>query len=110
MDMDESSHMPIILGRSFLATAEAEIDVQADTLSFGICEERVDFCFPPPYLPQRLPPLHPLQHLRLWLLPIFSLDSRFLMEMEDFTIGPQGMMILCQSQLVLGSLLSILWK
>jgi len=40
--------MPIILGRPSLATAGAEINVQAGTLSFYICGERVDFCFPPP--------------------------------------------------------------
>jgi len=40
--------MPIILGRPFLATAEAEINVQVATLSFYICRERVEICFPPP--------------------------------------------------------------
>ena len=40
--------MPIILGRPFLTTVGAEINVQAGTLSFTICGERVDFCFPPP--------------------------------------------------------------
>ena len=54
VDMDESPHMPIILGRPFLATAGAEINVQAGTLSFCICGERVDFCFPPP-IPTRAP-------------------------------------------------------
>ena len=34
--------------RPFLATAGVEIDMQAGTLSFRICGERVDFCFPPP--------------------------------------------------------------
>ena len=48
MDMDESLHMPIILGRPFLASAGAEIDVQAGMLSFRIYRERVDFCFTPP--------------------------------------------------------------
>ena len=46
--MDDSPHVPIILGRLFLATAGAEIDVQAGTLSFRICGKMVDFCFPPP--------------------------------------------------------------
>ena len=40
--------MPLILGRPFLATAGAEINVQVGTLSFCICGEMVDFCFPPP--------------------------------------------------------------
>jgi len=34
MDMDESPQIPIILGRSFLATAEAVINVQVRTMSF----------------------------------------------------------------------------
>ena len=48
VDMEESPHMPIILGRPFLATAGAGINVQASTLCFCICGERVDFCFSPP--------------------------------------------------------------
>jgi len=48
MDMDESSHVPIILGRPFMATTEAEIDVKVGTISFWMCGERVDFYFPPP--------------------------------------------------------------
>jgi len=58
MDIDESPHMPIILGRPSLATVGAEIDVQADTLSFQICGERVDFCFPPP-IPSPAPTTSP---------------------------------------------------
>jgi len=34
LDMDESVQAPVILGRPFLATAGAVIDVNADTLSF----------------------------------------------------------------------------
>ena len=48
MDMNKSSHMPIILGRPFTATAGAEINIQAGTISFHMCGERVDFCSPPP--------------------------------------------------------------
>ena len=59
VDMEESPHMPIILGRPFLATAEAEINLQAGTLSFRICEEMVDFCFPPP-IPTPAPAACPL--------------------------------------------------
>jgi len=58
VDMDESPHMPIILGRLFLATAGAEINVQAGTLSFGMCGERVDFYFPPP-IPAPAPTTYP---------------------------------------------------
>ena len=63
-----------------------------------------------PDLPQHLPPLHPLQHLCLLLLLMFSSASRLSMEMEDLTYGPQGIMILCRSQLVLWLLLSILGR
>ena len=63
-----------------------------------------------PYFPQRLPPLCPLQHLYLLFLLLFSPALRFSIEMEDPTCGPQGMMILCRSQPVLGSLLSLLKK
>jgi len=45
MDMDENPEVPIILGRPFLATARAVIDVQADTMSFQVCGETIDFHF-----------------------------------------------------------------
>jgi len=54
LDMDEDFSAPLILGCPFLATAGAVIDVQAGTLSFQLCEERVEFSFPPP-----APPLVP---------------------------------------------------
>ena len=57
LDMDETSHAPVILGRSFLVTTAAVIDVQGGTLSFYLCGERVDFCFPPP-TPSPLPAIH----------------------------------------------------
>jgi len=60
VDMEESPDMPLILGRPFLTIAGAEINVQAGTLSFCICGERVDFCFPPPIptpAPATSPPL-----------------------------------------------------
>jgi len=47
MDIDESSQIPIILRRPFLATAGAVINVQAGTMSFQFCVARVDFYFPP---------------------------------------------------------------
>jgi len=34
MDRDESSYVPIIIGRPFLATTWGKIDVQAGTISF----------------------------------------------------------------------------
>jgi len=58
MDMDESFEVPIILGRPFLATAGAVINVQEGTMSFQFCGERVDFCFPlptPPSVPNTCP-------------------------------------------------------
>jgi len=58
VDMDENPHMPIILGRPFLATAGVEINVQAGTLSFCICGERVDFCFHPS-IPAPTPTTYP---------------------------------------------------
>ena len=45
MDMDENPEVPIILGRPFLATARAVIDVQAGTMSFQVCGETIDFYF-----------------------------------------------------------------
>ena len=51
MDMDENSQAPLILGRPFLATTGALIAVQAGTLSFELCGEMVDFCFPSPTQP-----------------------------------------------------------
>ena len=51
MDMDESSHVLIILGRPFLATVGAKIDRQAGTISFQMCGEMVDLCFSPPTPP-----------------------------------------------------------
>jgi len=51
LDMDEDLLAPLILGRPFLATARAVINVQTGTISFTICGERVDFSFPPPAPP-----------------------------------------------------------
>jgi len=58
VDMDESPRMPLILGRPFLATVGAEINVQAGALSFCICGEMVDFSFPPP-IPTSAPAISP---------------------------------------------------
>ena len=53
--------MSIILGRPFLATAGEEIDLQAGTISFRICGERVNFCFLAPISPSALdPPAAPM--------------------------------------------------
>ena len=84
LDMDESFQAPVILGRSFLATAGAVIDVQAGTLSFQLCGERVDFCFPPTTL--TLEPIA-LSHLAIPSIPSLTplrLRLRYLMEMDDF--------------------------
>ena len=45
MDMAEDPHAPIILGRPFLATAGAIIDVKEGRMSFQICDEMVEFSF-----------------------------------------------------------------
>ena len=118
VDMEESPHMPIILGRPFLATAGAEINVQAGTLSFCICGVRVDFSFPPPMLPQLLLPHYLLQHLPLHslqcqsppFLPPFLTVLRPSMEMEDLTRGLPGMLLLPRSRPAMGSLLLSLGK
>ena len=52
--MDTNFQAPLILGRPLLATARAVIDVPAGTMSFQLCEERVDFYFPQP-TPSLLP-------------------------------------------------------
>jgi len=54
MDMDESSQLPIILGKS--ATTGVVIDVPAGKISFQLCEEKVDFCFPTPTTPSLTTP------------------------------------------------------
>jgi len=105
VDMDESPSMPIILGRPFLATVGAEINVQAGTLSFCICGERVDFCFPSPIptpapttcppppapspttLPARVPVVPPSISTRL---EVFNGD-------RGPDIWPSGMILLPQS-------------
>ena len=66
VDMEESPHIPLILGRRF----------------------------------------HPLQRLYLQPLLTISSASRYLMKIETPTCGLPGMLILCRSQLVLGSLCS----
>ena len=43
MDIKEDSHIPIILGRPFLATAGAIIDVKKGKLTFEVGEEKVEF-------------------------------------------------------------------
>ena len=54
LEVDESSQAPVILGRPFLATTRAVIDVRDGIISFQLGGERVDFCFPPP-TPSLLP-------------------------------------------------------
>ena len=51
LDMDDALPPPFILGRPFLATAGAVIDVQMGTMSFTVCGKRVDFYIPPPAPP-----------------------------------------------------------
>ncbi|XP_073133841.1 uncharacterized protein [Henckelia pumila] len=43
LDMEEDGNMPLILGRPFLATAEAKIDVKKGELSMGVDSEKVIF-------------------------------------------------------------------
>jgi len=65
LDMDENFQAPLILGRPLLAIVGAVIDVQVGTMSFQLCAEGVDFCFPQPTpssLPTTLSPLTALVH------------------------------------------------
>ena len=50
LNIDENFQVTLILGRPFFATAGAVIDVQVGTMSFHLCGEKVDFCFPSPTL------------------------------------------------------------
>ena len=43
MDITEDSNIPIILGRPFLATARAIIDVKNGKLTFEVGEEKFEF-------------------------------------------------------------------
>ena len=46
MEMEEDSRIPIILGRPFLATAGAMIDVKNGKLSLQVGDEKVEFSLP----------------------------------------------------------------
>jgi len=46
MEKEEESHIPIILGKPFLATAGAMIDVKNDKLSLQVGDEKVEFNLP----------------------------------------------------------------
>ena len=81
-DVDESSRVLIILGKSFLTTAWAVINVQAEIMSFQFCGERVDFCFPPPIppsvpIPHSLPeaPIYSVSHVAVSSVIVFNGDS-----------------------------------
>ena len=76
LDMDENFQAPLVLGRPFLTTAEAVIDVQAGTMFIQLCGKRVDFCFPQP-TPSPLPatPSPPICTL---YLPMLLLGQQFL--------------------------------
>src|SRR4030067_3674096 len=45
MEMEEDRQVPILLGRPFLATAGAIIDVKRGKLAFNVGEEKVEFEF-----------------------------------------------------------------
>jgi len=46
MEKEEESRIPIILGKPFLATAGAMIDVKNDKLSLQVGDEKVEFNLP----------------------------------------------------------------
>jgi len=84
VDRDESSHVPIILGRPFLATVGAKIDVQAGTISSRMCGEMVDFCLPT-HIPSSVlvtypPPAAPM--------PVVPPDAVSTIEVFDGDGGP----------------------
>ena len=58
MGMDKNFRVPLILGKPFLTTTGAVIDVQAGTIFLQMCGERVDFYFPPP-TPSSVPVIPP---------------------------------------------------
>ena len=47
LGIDEDFLIAIIMGRPFLATAEAVIDMPMGKLLFQLCGEKIEFCFPP---------------------------------------------------------------
>ncbi|KAK4394508.1 hypothetical protein Sango_1605100 [Sesamum angolense] len=63
IDMEEDKNMSLILGRSFLATSRALIDVQKGQLTLKVNDE--DVVFTPP-LPITNPPTLPAQHSTHW--------------------------------------------
>ena len=74
MDMDESPHVPIILGRPFFATAGAIINVQAGTIIFQFYGKRVDFCFLPP-TPSLVPSACPFHVARTFSTPSVAISE-----------------------------------
>ena len=59
LDMDDSLQASIILGRPFLSTTGAIIDVAIGKISFHLYREKIDFCFPSPMVSPMLtvPPI-----------------------------------------------------
>jgi len=77
LDMDESSHTPIILGRPFLATAGAKIEVKVGTISFEILGKRVDFCLPsaPVICPSSVAPMPAIPSANASRVEVFDRDG-----------------------------------
>jgi len=111
IDMDENFQAPLILGRPFLATAGVVIDVQAGAMSFQLCGERVDFCFPQPASsPLTATPSPPKAPVHI-VLPNAAPGIAVVDAMEDPICGlPFCMMFLRQPQPILGSFLPTLGR
>jgi len=82
LDMLDNPHVSIIIGSSILAIAGAVIHVQADTISFQLCGEMVDFYFPPPtpslelaILPPPVAPMFTVPPATIYEITIFDGDE-----------------------------------
>jgi len=94
LDMDENFQVPIILGRPFLPTTGAVIDVQTNTISFQMREERLDFCLPPPITSSCLSTPHPLRSLSMLTLMQLFLRLKCLME-RGFPYAARNFCLYC---------------
>jgi len=103
LDMGDNCEVPIILGRPFLVTAGAEIDVKAGMISFEVCGKRAAFCLPlAPVVPP--PPATPMP-----VVPsVAASRAEVLIGMDAPTCGPRRIRIHCRSYLLWGPSLMIL--
>jgi len=74
--MDANPEVPIILGRPFLATVRAVMDVQAGTMSFWLCGKKIDFHLPPYPTPIPLVTNRSLVTPMQYVLPTTTLEGK----------------------------------